>query len=140
MRPWTIFRNTRSEVVAGCACTDLGGGRSIKAGLTQAVTELEDPGNDLLLSAGTVWEIAIKVGLRKLALSQPFGQWIVKAIADLGLRILPISVEAADVQIALPSHHRDPFDRLLVAQSQTEAAILVSVDSVFDQYGVRRLW
>ncbi len=106
----------------------------------QAATGLEDPGNDLLLGAGTIWEIAIKVGLRKLTLSQPFRQWMAQALADLGLSVLPITVEAADTQIALPSHHRDPFDRLLVAQAQTEHAVLVSADSILDQYGIQRLW
>jgi PIN domain nuclease of toxin-antitoxin system len=106
----------------------------------EAVIGLESPGNALLLSEGTIWEIAIKVGLRKLTLSQPFRLWMMQAIADLGLSVLPISVEAADAQIALPHHHRDPFDRLLVAQSQTTAALLVSTDTIFDQYGIQRLW
>lgn len=106
----------------------------------QAAIAMEDPANDLLLSAGTIWEIAIKVGLKKLTVSRPFRQWLMQAIADLGLRVLPITVEAADAQIALPNHHRDPFDRLLVAQAQTEQTVLVSADAVFDQYGVQRLW
>ena len=106
----------------------------------QAVDSLKDPNNSLLLSAGTIWEIAIKVGLKKLVISQPFRPWMTQAIADLGLTVLPISLDAADAQIALPHHHRDPFDRLLVAQVQTEPVILVSADSIFDQYGVQRLW
>ena len=106
----------------------------------QAAASLEAPDNSLLLSAGTIWEIAIKVGLKKLAISRPFREWMTQAIADLGLTVLPITVEAADAQIALPNHHRDPFDRLLVAQVQTEPVVLVSADSVFDQYGVQRLW
>lgn len=106
----------------------------------QAAIRLEDSGNELLLSAGTVWEIAIKVGLKKLTLSQPFRQWMTQAVADLGVKVLPITVEAADAQIALPSHHRDPFDRLLVVQAQTERLVLVSADSIFDRYGVERLW
>lgn len=106
----------------------------------QAAEALEAAENDLLLSAGTIWEIAIKVGLKKLAISQSFRQWMTQAIADLGLKVLPITVEAADAQIALPNHHRDPFDRLLVAQVRTESIVLVSADSVFDQYGVQRIW
>jgi PIN domain nuclease of toxin-antitoxin system len=106
----------------------------------QAARELAAPANDLFLSAATIWEIAIKVSLRKLALSLPFGVWMRQAIAELGLAILPITVECADAQIALPSHHRDPFDRLLAAQAQTENVALVSADVVFDQYGVKRFW
>jgi PIN domain nuclease of toxin-antitoxin system len=101
---------------------------------------ITDPNNDLLLSAATIWEIAIKVGLKKLSLSMPYKQWTTKAIADLGMTVLPITVEYADAQVTLPSHHRDPFDRMLVAQSQVENIHLVSADPVFDQYGINRLW
>jgi len=106
----------------------------------QAVTALQDPANDLLLSAATIWEIAIKVGLGKLSLSMPYRQWMNQAITDLGMTVLPITVEYADVQVNLPKHHGDPFDRLLVAQSQVENIHLVSADPVFDQYGINRLW
>ena len=106
----------------------------------QAVTTLRDPDNDLLLSAGTIWEISIKVGLKKLALSTPYRQWMNKAIADLGLTLLPITVEYADAQAGLPRHHGDPFDRLLAAQAKVEDIALVSADAVFDQYGVDRIW
>lgn len=106
----------------------------------QAVTALQDPANDLLLSAATIWEIAIKVGLGKLSLSMPYRQWMTQAITDLGMTVLPITVEYADVQVNLPKHHGDPFDRLLVAQSQVENIHLVSADPVFDQYGINRLW
>lgn len=106
----------------------------------QAVTALQDPANDLLLSAATIWEIAIKVGLGKLSLSVPYRQWMNQAITDLGMTVLPITVEYADVQVNLPKYHGDPFDRLLVAQSQVENNHLVSADPVFDQYGIHRLW
>jgi PIN domain nuclease of toxin-antitoxin system len=105
-----------------------------------AVRALEEPTNELLLSAATIWEIGIKVGLKKLSLSLPFRQWMNKAIADLGLTTLPITVEYADVQAGLPRHHGDPFDRLLAAQAQVENVSLVSADLVFDQYGVNRIW
>ncbi len=101
---------------------------------------ITDPNNDLLLSAATIWEIAIKVGLKKLSLSMPYRQWMNQAINDLGMTVLPITVEYADVQVNLPKHHGDPFDRLLVAQSQVENIHLVSADPVFDQYGINRLW
>ena len=101
---------------------------------------ITDPANDLLLSAGTIWEISIKVGLKKLSLSLPFRDWIDRAIADLGLTVLPITVKYADAQAGLPYHHRDPFDRLLAAQAQVENVPLVGGDAVFDQYGIPRLW
>ena len=106
----------------------------------QAVTALQDPSNDLLLSAGTIWELAIKVGLGKLSLSMPYREWMNQAITDLGMTVLPITVEYADVQSNLPRHHGDPFDRLLVAQAQVEDMALVSADPGFDPYGINRLW
>jgi len=106
----------------------------------EAVTALEEPANELFVSAATVWEIAIKVGLNKLSLSMPYRQWMNRAIADLGLTLLPITVEHADIQAGLPRHHADPFDRLLAAQAQVEDAPLVSADAIFDLYGVRRIW
>jgi len=101
---------------------------------------ITDPANDLLLSAATVWEIAIKVGLGKLTLSLPFRQWMNQAIADLGLRLLPITVEYADVQAGLPRHHGDPFDRLLVAQAMVENVPVISADPRLDAYGITRVW
>ena len=101
---------------------------------------ITDPSNDLLLSSGSIWEIAIKAGLKKLTLSLPYRAWIEKAIADLGLSILPITVEYADAQAVLPNHHRDPFDRLLVAQAQIEGVPVVSADVTLDSYGITRIW
>ena len=101
---------------------------------------ITDPNNALLLSAATIWEIAIKVGLNKLSLSMAYRPWMNKAIADLGLTELPITVAYADVQAGLPSHHRDPFDRLLVAQALVENVPIISADAILDQYGVTRVW
>ena len=105
-----------------------------------AVATLQDPGNELILSIGTAWELAIKVGLKKLALSTTFKPWMTKAIDDLGLSVLPITVDHADVQAGLPWHHRDPFDRLLVAQCVVEKISIVSADTVFDRYVIARIW
>src|SRR5262245_50072496 len=101
---------------------------------------ITDPANDLLLSAASVWEIAIKVGLGKLTLSLPYRQWMAKAIADLGLSILPITVDYADGQAGLPHHHRDPFDRLLVAQAIVEGMPVLSSDPQLDAYEIARIW
>jgi PIN domain nuclease of toxin-antitoxin system len=101
---------------------------------------LEDESNEILISAATVWEIAIKTGLRKLTLSMPYKEWMNQALADLGSTILPITVEYADAQAALPFHHRDPFDRLLIAQAQVEDMSLASNETTFDDYGIKRVW
>ena len=106
----------------------------------EAVVALQDPANELIFSSGSIWELAIKLSLGKLKLSLPYRQWIETAIADLGLTLLPIGLEHAEMQTRLSFHHRDPFDRLLVAQASVEGVPLISADAVFDQYGVSRIW
>ncbi|MBY0513662.1 MAG: type II toxin-antitoxin system VapC family toxin [Gemmataceae bacterium] len=105
-----------------------------------AMALLRPLANDVLLSAVTVGEIAIKVGLGKLALSSPFRAWIDTAVADLKLTPLPITLDRAERYVGLPHHHRDPFDRLLAAQALADGLTLVSADSAFDPYGVARVW
>ena len=70
----------------------------------------------------------------------PYRQWMNQVMMDLGATLLPISVEYADVQARLPLHHRDPFDRLLIAQAQVDDVPLISGDATFDRYGISRLW
>jgi PIN domain nuclease of toxin-antitoxin system len=101
---------------------------------------IADPQNELLISAASLWEISIKVGIGKLKLSFPYREWMSKAVADLRASILPISVESCDAQCSLPFHHSDPFDRLIIAQSSFQQITIVSSDDVFDRYGVHRLW
>jgi len=105
-----------------------------------AKSALVDPSNQLLISAATIWEISIKVGLKKLVLSLPYKEWINQAIADLGLSVLPISVDYANLQMELPMHHRDPFDRLIIAQAMLETLSIVSSDEMIARYGVNRIW
>jgi PIN domain nuclease of toxin-antitoxin system len=93
-----------------------------------------------VLSAATIWERAIKIGQGTLTLSLPYRQWMVKAIGDLGLTILPITVDYADVQAGLPRHHGDPFDRLIAAQAIVDGLVIISVDAQLDAYGVMRIW
>ena len=101
---------------------------------------LQNAANELLLSTATIWEIAIKVAKGNLPLSLPYRPWMDKAIADLDLPILPITLDHAERQIGLPFHHRDPFDRLLAAQALIEGVPLASADPIFDAYGVNRIW
>lgn len=105
-----------------------------------AVELLEDLESELLISAATVWELSIKFGLGRLELSSPFNVWMTSAILDLELEVLPITIDYAHVQSGLPNHHRDPFDRLIIAQSIVEEISIVSSDSAFDAYGVNRVW
>ncbi|MCY2968610.1 MAG: type II toxin-antitoxin system VapC family toxin [Planctomycetota bacterium] len=105
-----------------------------------AIRTLQDPANEMVISAGTMWELSIKIALGKLTLSLPFREFLNKAIAALGLVVLPITLDHADRQSGLPFHHRDPFDRLLAAQSLVEGITIISADAIFDQYGVKRTW
>ncbi|HTU91795.1 MAG TPA: type II toxin-antitoxin system VapC family toxin [Gemmataceae bacterium] len=101
---------------------------------------LTNPTNTLFFSAASMWEIAIKVGIGKLILADPYDVFMNQAISTTGLTILPIEVRNAAVLTALPRHHGDPFDRMLIAQALVETMPLVSADAVFDAYGVTRLW
>jgi PIN domain nuclease of toxin-antitoxin system len=101
---------------------------------------LEDPGNRKLVSVASCWEIAIKAGLGKLKLGEPSQTYLSNALSRTGFELLPISLAHATGVESLPLHHRDPFDRLLIAQTKIEAIPIVSVDGAFDPYGVSRLW
>ena len=105
-----------------------------------AVAAMQDPANQRFVSIGSIWELSIKVRLGKLSLSLPFQDWITQALAALSADLLAISVEDADRQLQLPLHHRDPFDRMLAAQSLVGELSVVSTDDIFDVYGVPRLW
>src|SRR4051794_40633258 len=107
---------------------------------TTARVAIEDPRNEKLVSAGSIWEIAVKVSLGKLTLAEPFGVIIPRELGRNGFVILPITTAHADRISTMPFHHRDPFDRLLIAQAQQEALTVVGLDPQFDAYGVKRIW
>jgi PIN domain nuclease of toxin-antitoxin system len=102
-------------------------------------TSLGDPANSVYASAVSTWEISIKSGLGKLHLPGEPGQYLPDRIQRSGLTILPISAAHTYGVFALPSHHRDPFDRLLIAQAQIEAMTVVTNDRMFDRYDVKRI-
>jgi PIN domain nuclease of toxin-antitoxin system len=95
---------------------------------------------DLLISTASLWEIAIKNNIGKLGLAQPFEIFIPSQLAKNAIELLPIEISHLAVITRLPMHHRDPFDRLLIAQAITEQVPIVSVDNKFDTYGIKRLW
>ena len=101
---------------------------------------IDDPANDIEVSPATYWEIAIKISLGKYELPEPYDVFIEREIATNDFRILPIEPKHTAALIILPYHHRDPFDRLLVAQAMAEDIPIVSVDLAFDAYPVTRLW
>jgi PIN domain nuclease of toxin-antitoxin system len=107
---------------------------------TSARALLEDPANDLELSPASYWEIAIKIGLKKYVLPEAYDVFITREIADNDLQILHIEPRHTAVLTSLPLHHRDPFDRLIVAQAMVEGIPLVSADVQLDAYPILRLW
>lgn len=100
---------------------------------------LEDADAEWYVSAATVWELAIKSSLGRLALPAPAADYITGKVQQ-GLRMLPIDWSHAAAVERLPFHHRDPFDRLLIAQAQAERLTVVTPDRVFRQYGVSVVW
>ena len=103
---------------------------------------LTDRDNLLCVGNGTLWEIGIKVATGKLRLSKPFRTWIDFAITNLDLKIVEITLDHIERVSDMPflKDHRDPFDRILAAQSLATTIPVVSIDEIFDTYGVNRIW
>lgn len=102
-----------------------------------------DPANTVFVSPASHWELAIKVSTTKLNLRESFPDFVQHAIFDNGFVILPVEPRHTTVLATLSypsSRHKDPFDRLLIAQAIAEGIPIVSADSDFDAYPVRRLW
>jgi PIN domain nuclease of toxin-antitoxin system len=104
----------------------------IDAAARQAIAS---PANDVLVSAASVWELGIKQAKGKLRL--PEG--LATAVESLGFNGLPVTLEDAEVAAALPAHHRDPIDRMLVAQARRLDAVVVTRDRAFGAYDVKVL-
>jgi PIN domain nuclease of toxin-antitoxin system len=101
---------------------------------------LENGGEEVYFSAATVWELSIKARLGKLNLPGPPGQCIPAFMAKQGLRPLPVTHLHAVKVYDLPSHHRDPFDRMIIAQAILEEMIVLTADRIFRQYSVEVMW
>ena len=99
-----------------------------------------DPAVVLFLSLVSLWEIQIKSSLGKLPLALPLAEIIRNQQSQHGLQLLPVTVEHIYALQSLPIHHKDPFDRLLIAQALTEGLPLASVDSVFSFYPISLVW
>ena len=108
---------------------------------SKSVLELvQEPDTLCLLSVCSCWEMAIKAGLGKLRLASPVREYVPRHLAANNFKLCPISFQHAVRVERLEWHHRDPFDRLLAAQALEGKMTLVSRDSIFDAYGVRRVW
>lgn len=100
---------------------------------------IQEESNIVLLSIVSLWEITIKLSLKKLELSRDIKN-IIKLIRENGFEILPISTSHLIELSCLHYHHRDPFDRLLVAQARDENAVFISKDEILDHYDIKRVW
>jgi len=106
----------------------------------RAKSVIEHPETESFVSIASLWEIAIKMNLGKLDLGAPFETLFPAQLELNGFIQLPVNIEHLYVLERLPSHHRDPFDRLLIAQAQVEGLTLVSCDPHFYAYGSTLLW
>ena len=101
---------------------------------------IQDTSNERFLSVASLWEIAIKTSLGRLSLSAPFDQLIPAHLELNGVELLNIQVDHLSTLATLPFHHRDPFDRLVIAQAIVEKLAVIGLDDAFDLYGVTRHW
>jgi PIN domain nuclease of toxin-antitoxin system len=102
--------------------------------------QIEEPSNEKLISPASYWEIAIKISTGKYTLPQPYEDFMQKGIEGNGFVILPIEPKHTAALTNLAFHHRDPFDRLIIAQAMVEQIAIVGRDSDFDAYPVTRIW
>lgn len=103
----------------------------------RAIIQAKDTLN--FVSIASLWEIAIKISLGKLELKTPFNQ-VIKQLEENGFEILPITFEDTMIVSKLPFHHRDPFDRMIIAQALTHKMIIITKDPSFNQYNTTTAW
>lgn len=103
---------------------------------------IKDPGNQIMVSPASYWEIAIKVSIGKLDLHQSYENFLALCLGPSGFRVIPIEPAHTTRLAALPfpPGHKDPFDRLLIAQAIVEGVPIIGADLAFDDYPVRRIW
>lgn len=101
---------------------------------------IESPENERLLSVGSLWEMSIKSSLEKLNLTVPFTELVSEHVEGNAIELLHIAPHHLDVLRQLPFHHKDPFDRLIIAQAIAEELPLLSRDGNFDAYDIERRW
>ena len=108
--------------------------------LSRRAQQIYTGSNDLWVSVVSVWEILIKAQAGRLPLPKPSGPYLVKKMVKDKIEVLPISLAHVLRTESLPLHHRDPFDRLLIAQSIEEGWPIVTVDPLFARYPVEVIW
>lgn len=105
-----------------------------------ALDLIENDANAIFLSIASLWEMGIKFSIGKLKIHKPFQEFVDEQIHVNQLQLLNIEPSHITMVSILPFHHRDPFDRMLIAQAITEKMSIISADTAFDSYGITRLW
>jgi len=108
--------------------------------LSKIALDFLEADNEILISTASLWEMAIKVNIGKLTLSVPYEKLIEEQLRVNDIEELAINRNHLIAASRLPLHHRDPFDRMLIAQAMTEALPIVSADVAFDAYTLQRIW
>ena len=104
-----------------------------------ALTAIQNPTNTCYVSSASLWEISIKISISKLEMAIPFHE-LSRLIWENGIEILPTEFEHFLKVSTLPFHHKDPFDRIIIAQSLVEQMTIVGKDENFDSYGISLIW
>lgn len=107
--------------------------------LSAEIRDMIEAADSVAVSIVTLWEIAIKLSLKKLNLQFDFKE-LSGFLEQLEITVLPLSLADMQCYINLPLHHRDPFDRMLIAQATNHALVIVSQDMAFDAYSIHRVW
>jgi PIN domain nuclease of toxin-antitoxin system len=105
-----------------------------------ALQALSDPANNLFLSVASIWEIQIKIQIGKIEFDDPLSKILEEQQLVNGINFMPIEISHAQYLENLPFHHKDPFDRMLIAQALVEDMTIVGRDARFSDYGVKLLW
>ena len=108
--------------------------------MSQKARDLFTGPSDLLLSVASIWEILIKVQLGKLPLPRPAGPFVLRKLAENQIETLPVGLDHLLAFEGLPTHHRDPFDRMLIAQALEESLPIVTADPLFERYPAKVIW
>jgi len=101
---------------------------------------ISDENNDVFLSIGSLWEIAIKTSIGKLELIKPFDELIPEQLEEYEIELLDITQEDLNIVVKLPLHHRDPFDRIIIAQAIHRGLDIVGKDRQFEHYDIAIHW
>ena len=106
---------------------------------SKARNTIDNSSNTIYISIASLWEMAIKISIGKLKITVPYEN-VIKQINDNGFEIIPITFEHTLKVSKLEFHHKDPFDRIIIAQALTDKMIIISNEKIFDNYKVIRMW